>query len=321
MVASTFPEVYWAYEMREREVRKVDREEIPGQVVEGLSSRLWTFASNHHFPEPEKALRKRNYYPKSFKNYYKKYLAYIEESLKSERIKMATREHPYCLFDKFYTYDNKVYHFKTYNNQVIELPKADPLTLRNVAGIIADKNYVFNIALAPDSPPKTMDGRNNPNARWEWDIISGVDGGSFQYVKQSWDTLYWRDKHAVYIKEAHQDLKKVEGADPGSFEYLGFSFGRDRDHVFFKDRMIEMDPIQFMLNKNGFLYDQENIFHYENQLSLDAKTFKVLECKKGTNRGVGVDGHPFNGTFVLEDKNGQYEYNMDWEEKLIKVTP
>lgn len=122
---------------------------------------------------------------------------------KPKKIALATKENPYFLFDNFYTYDNKVYEFKTYTNQKIVVPEADPLTFRNVAGIKADKKHVFCNKLSSNSPPKsiTVNGfsKNNPNAIWEWEIEKGVDGSSFNYIKERCDTIFWRDNHSVFI--------------------------------------------------------------------------------------------------------------------------
>ncbi len=316
VVMTTFPEVLWGYKIT-KGVNRLLAENIPQDKVAFLSEKFWSFSENNDFPEPQKALKKRGYFYKSFKNYYKKYLAYVEESLKPQKIAKATKENPYHLFDEFYTYDYKVYEFRTYTNQVIELPKADPLSFRNVAHVKADKNFVFKQKLAVNSPPKSIKKGNftvnNPKAIWEWHIVDGVHGGSFEYIKEKWDTIYYRDKDNIFY-----GLKKI-AADRNTFEYLDFCFGRDKNHVFCYDSIIPIDTNSCELSKNGFICDQENIFHFDNQIPLDAKTFKVLECIKGTYKGVGANGHPINGTFVLEDKYGKYEYNKDWEQEKIKL--
>lgn len=313
IVMTTFPDVLWGYKIGET-VNKILAANIPQNKVEQLSERFWSFSENGNFPEAPKAFNKRNYFYKNFKNYYKKYLAYIEETLKPEKIAKATQEEPYHLLEDFYTYNNKVYHFKNFNNQIIELPHADPLTFGS-RGYWADENYVFNLRLTPDSPTNRLPGgRNNPKAIWEWYIVEGIHGGSYEYIKERWDTVYFRDKDSVFY-----NLKKIVEADRDSFEYLDFCFGRDKNHVFYADKIIPIDTHNFVLNENGFLWDQKNIFHYNNQLPLDAQSFKVLDCKKGTYIGVGINGQPFTGTFVLEDKNGVYEYNKDWEGALIKL--
>ncbi len=315
VVMTTFPEALWGYEIAE-EVHKIPPKNISQDMIDHLSSKFWTFSENNDFPEPQKAINKRNYFYKNFKNYYKKYLAYIEETLKPQRIATATKEEPYRLINNFYTYGNKVYEFRDYTNQIIELPKADPLTF-GARGYLADKNYVYACRLTPDSPTNDLPGgRNNPKAIWEWYIVEGIHGGSYEYIKEKWDTIYFRDKDNIFY-----GLKKVEDADRNSFEYLDFCFGRDKNQVFFCDRIIPINTNDFELNANGFIYDRQNIFHYGNQIPLDAQTFKVLECKKGTYKGVGINGHPSTGTFVLEDKNGKYEYNRDWEgEKVKRIT-
>lgn len=315
MVASTYPEVHWAYEITNNNIKKINPGGLPENIKKDLSNKFWSFSSNNDFPEPKKALTKRNYYFKSFKNYYKKYLVFIEEQEKPKKIVLATKESPYNLFDKIYTFNNKVYEFRTYTNQIIEIPSADPFTFRNVSGILADKNHVYLCQLTHNSPPnihpKYGKSANNPNAIWEYKIIDYIDGESFDYVKEKWDTVYWKDKNNAFIYNRDtKQLKKVNQADSTSFEYLDFCFAKDKNHVFFLDIIIPIDVNNYKLNKNGFIYDDNNIFHYENQITLNAPTFEVIKFESSAN--------PFIGSFILKDKNGTYEYNRSWENKKIK---
>ena len=311
IVSSIFPEVLEAFKLTNSKVEKIDKN-LPIEIVNNLTDKFWSFSKNNSFPEPKEALNKRNYFYKTFKNYYKKYLAYIEEVERPNKIAQATKENPYHLFDNFYTYNNKVFDYKTYTKQVLELPQADPITFRNVAGIKADKNFVFNIKLAPNSPPKTSKVgtyiMNNPNSIWEWIIVDGIDGNSFNYVKEKWDTVYWKDKNAVFIYE-NQELIKLEEADSKTFTYLNFCYGKDKNNLFYLDKVIPIDVNNYTINKNGFIFDNNNIFHYENKLELNAKTFKVLKYDSEVN--------PFKGEFILEDKNGQYSYNRNRKEAII----
>ncbi len=310
MVATTYPEVLVAYQITNEKVRKIAADKMPVSVAEHLSNKLWSFSDNNSFPEPKKALNKRNYHYKNFKNYYKKYLLHIEEVEKPGKISIATKDKPYHLFDKFYTYDNKVFQFRSYTNQIIELPKADPLTLRNVSGMLVDKNFIFYDKLTSNSPPKSVDRQNNSKAIWEWAIAASVDGDSFNYVKEKWDTVYWKDKDAVFIIRDHVPTK-LKQVDSETFEYLDFCFGKDKTHVYYRDTIIPIDVNNFELNKSGFISDDKHIFHYEHQIQLDPDTFNVLHYKSDVN--------PFIGPFILEDKNGKYEYKRETELKITKL--
>lgn len=318
LVATIFPDVLEAYQINFEEVKKINNKKVPPETVEKLLNKFWSFSENNDFPTPLKALNKRNYFYKNFKNYYKKYLVYMNEIEKPDKISQATKELPYHLFGNFYTYNSKVFDFYS-KNQVIALPEADPLSLRQVDGvglILADKNYVFMKRLAPNSPPEFYKNGNNSflptlKAIYEYYIVKGIDGASFNYTKNKWENVYWKDKDSVFIHlEVQRQLKKIEQADSDSFEYLDFCFGKDKNHVFYKDNVIPINPIHFTINKHGFIFDDEHIFHYQNKIPLDAKTFKVLKYENDTN--------PFIGTFVLEDKNGKYEYNEKWENEKIK---
>lgn len=105
-------------------------------------------------------------------------------------------------------------------------------------------------------------------------------------------------------------MTKLEQADSKTFEYLDFCFGKDLNHIFYLDKVIPIDRNNFILDKNGFIYDDKNIVHFQHQILIDVKTFKVIEYQSSSN--------PFIGTFILEDKNGQYEYNRNSKEGIIK---
>lgn len=313
--ATPFPEFVEGYSIKNNNVVEINSKNKQKEVVEKLHHKFWSFSDNADFPEPKVALTKRNYLDKNFKNYYKRYLTYIEEFEKPNKIASAIKENPYHLFDDFYTYENKVFQFRKYTNQVIEIPQACPLTFRNVSGILADKNYVFLSRLSDSSPPITIKEKsftiNNPNAIWEFYTCEGVDGESFDYVKEKWDTIYWKDKNSVFIYlNATMQLKKMAQADHTTFKYLGFCFGKDKNHIFYYDTVLPIRLDNYSLDKNGFIYDENSIFHYQNHIPLNAQTFKVINTKRTKN--------PFNPTYVLEDKNGKYEYNRIWKNGIIK---
>lgn len=313
IISSIFPEVFEAYKITNKEAKKINQK-LPTDILNNLIDKFWSFSKNNNFPEPNKALSKRDYFYKDFKKYYKKYLQYIDEVEKPTKIAQATKDSPYHLFDNFYTHNNRVFEHTMFTNQVVELPESDPVSFRDVAGIKADKNFVYNRRLAVNSPPECIDNGSiltlNPNAIWEWVIVSGIDTNSFEYVKDKWDPVYWKDKESVFIYQ-NKELIKLEQADSKTFEYLSFCFGKDKDHVFYLDKVILIDVNNFTLNKNGFIFDDNAIFHYQNKLQLDAKTFKILEYESEVN--------PFIGTFILEDKNGQYKYNKDWEQYIQPI--
>lgn len=314
IVSTILPEVIEAYQIKSNQVENIKPNDLPKPVIERLLNTFWSFSENNSFPEPNKALKKRNYLYKNFKNYYKKYLLFIEEQEKPKKIAQATKESPYHLFDKFYSYDHKVYEFRTFTKQTIEIPNADPLTFRDVSGLYADKNYVFLSRLTHNSPPNTnpkTGSGNNPNAIWEFYIVEGVDGESFTYVKEKWDTIYWKDQRSVYIYNQYKrKLIAVENADITTFEYLNFTYGKDQNNIFYLDQVIDINPYKYTLDKYGFIFDNNNIYHFENKLLLDASTFKVLKSERTTNY--------LFPNFFLSDKNGTYKYNRKWKNEKIK---
>jgi len=313
IVTTTFPEIIESYKIDKNLVKKIKPEQTPLEIVTKLTNKFWSFATNNQFPDVSIALNKRNYFYKNFKSYYKKYLKYIAEIEKPTKISQATKEHPLHLFDKIYTYNNKVFEFRTFTDQVIEIPNADPLTFRNVSGIYADKNHVYLNRLTPNSPkninPKT--GGNNPNAIWEYFIVDNVDGKSFNYVKEKYDTIYWKDINSVFIYDKiKRNLIKVVNADIKTFKYLSHIYGKDKNTIFCLEKPININSENFIIGKYGFIYDDCNVYHFENKLPLDGKTFKVINTKK-TKQWLYPD-------FYLEDKNGTYIYNRNWEGIKIK---
>lgn len=308
IITSTYPEVLKAYQITTNNIKVKNPSSIPIEEIETLTNLFWSFSENNQFPEPNIALNKRNYFYKGFKNYYKKYLAYIEEQEKPKKIALATVDAPYHLFDKFYTYNNKVFEFRTFTNQVIEILGADPLTFRNVSGIYADKNHVFIARLTSNSPPNTnpKTGRgNNPNAIWEYYIVEGVDGASFTYVKEKWDTIYWKDNKMVYTYNRDKRiLAPLTGVDLKTFEYINFTYGKDKNKIYCYENALEIDPKNYLLDKYGFIKDNDNIYHFENKIQLDAHSFKVLKTEKTKQFAFP--------NYILEDKNGTYTYNRKY---------
>nr|WP_294923339.1 DKNYY domain-containing protein [uncultured Flavobacterium sp.] len=313
IISSIFPEVFEAYKITDKEATKTNQK-LPLNIVNNLIDKFWSFSKNNNFPEPSKALSKRDYFYKDFKNFYKKYLEYVNEIEKPTKIAQATNDTPYHLFDNFYTYNNRVFEYNIYTKEFIELPESDPVSFRDVAGIKADKNFVYNRILATNSPPELINQEGvfiiNPNTIWEWVIVSGIDGDSFENIKQKWDTVYWKDKNSVFIYEK-RNLIKIEKADSKTFKHLDFCFGKDKDQMFYLDKVIPIDVNNYTLNKNGFIFDSNTIFHYQNKLQLDAGTFKILEYESEQN--------PFIGTFIIEDKNGRYKYNKEWEKNIHSI--
>ncbi|MDP8080006.1 DKNYY domain-containing protein [Phocoenobacter skyensis] len=241
--------------------------------------------------------------------------------MKKQLIQKATKDKPYLLINhkyiQIYTDGGKVYQQEQivdviagkFIQRITEIPNADPYSLKRMkCGTLKDKNNVFATRLTKNSPPETIKTEfgviNNPNAIYEYYAIPGIDGKSFKAIKEEYDTIYYQDKNAIFY-----GFEKMENADRESFEYLDFCYARDKNFVFCKDNVIEIDTHNFKLNNNGFIYDEKNIFHYEHQVFLDAKTFEVLGAVKGTYDGVSAEGFIFNGTFIVKDKNGEYLYD------------
>ncbi|MCF6349350.1 MAG: DKNYY domain-containing protein [Flavobacteriaceae bacterium] len=316
IITSIYPDVEHGYSIEKGKLTKITNSKINNNVVQHLIDKMWSFRVKNDFPEPKKALRKRTYFYKPLKSAYKRYLKQIEEIEKPAKIARATKEDPYHLFDEFYAYDNKVFEISSYGT--VEVPKADPLTFRCVTNrppcFYADKNIVF------EEKNEFEESIINEKPYFKhikkyFKIIDGIDGSTFNYVKDRWETIFWKDKKHVFIYSkkrflffsiyGEEQLIRLNNADVKTFEQLSFGFGKDKNNIYYCGKIMDIDNKNYIINKNGFIYDDKNVYHFTNNLNLDGKTFKVIKYESETN--------PFLGVFILEDKNGQYEYEHTCE--------
>lgn len=310
IVTSIAPEVEVGYMISKDKLEKVSSNDLKRHIIDPLLDKFWSFMRKNDFPEPSRAFKIKDYYYKPFQNAFKKYVKHREEIERPAKILQASKENPFHLFDDFYTFDQKVFDI---SRSVVEVVNADPYSFKKLGNAFLDKNYVFSRRLTNNGVPATVQNMLAPETNWEYIIIPGIDAQTFTFVRERWDTLYWKDKNYVYIETTetgYTSYRKVEIAEVNSFEYLNFCFGKDKNHVFYKDQIIAIDPQHFELNINGFIYDHKNIYHYQNKIELDPHTFKIIsvECLQ----------NPFMGTFILEDKNGRYEYEQS--KGLIPLT-
>ncbi len=305
VVTSIAPDVVHGYQIEKNSCSKIPASKIKNETVTLLIDRFWSFRTKNDFPEPALALKKRNYFYKPFRSAYKEYQELQQLIEKPHRISIATPENPYLLFDQFYSFNEKVFELNSFSKgKFTEVPMADPYTFKKTGNAFTDKNHVFSSKLIHTSPV-TMQTFLDPDITWEYFIVPGIDGKTFTYVADRWDTLFWKDKNGVYYEskdKGYPFYEKIETADLNTFVYLDFCFAKDKNHVFYKDKVIDIDIEKFTVNKNGFIFDSNNIYHYENKLELDPLTFKVLQYESDTN--------PFLGNFILEDKNGTYKYEQ-----------
>lgn len=301
IITSIVPEVEMGYAISKGKLEKVSSNELKSHITDPLLDKFWSFMKKNDFPEPDRAFKIKDYYYKPFQNAFKKYVNLQEEIARPTRILQASKENPFHLFDDFYTFNQKVFDI---SRTAVEVVDADPHSFKKLGNAFLDKNYVFSRRLTNNGVPATVQNVGHPKTRWEYIIIPGIDAQTFTFVRERWDTLYWKDKNYIYLETeaGYTDYRKVELADVKSFEYLGFCFGKDKNHVFYKDQIIAIDPQHFELNINGFISDNKNIYHYQNKIELDPHTFKIISVESLQN--------PFMGTFILEDKNGTYEYEQ-----------
>ncbi|MDI7202958.1 DKNYY domain-containing protein [Leptospira santarosai] len=173
------------------------------------------------------------------------------------------------------------------------LEGVDPFTLRKITWyLLADSRFVIQNGI----------------------ILDGIDGASFQSLSRSRDEIYFKDKDSVYV-EKFGKLKKLDNADPITFQNIGPVYAKDKNRFFYSDIELEGLSEKYQLNECGFLYDDTVIYHYGFRIDMDAKTFEVLDFEK--NPKV-MNPHYRSGPYRLKDKNGTYLYE-DISKKLSLI--
>lgn len=145
-----------------------------------------------------------------------------------------------------------------------------------------------------------------------------IDADSFEALNLS----YAKDKRQVIYfhpcKFENAILYRFDMADPNSFEPVGKMNGKDKNHVYIRDRIIEdADPATFESLDHGYARDKHNVFtEFGQKTKLDRNTVKIISDyyqidSKGVHYGggdviVGADAKTFK---VIKDEI--YPYAKD----------
>lgn len=113
------------------------------------------------------------------------------------------------------------------------------------------------------------------------DILSDVDAKTFAIIKNSG---YIKDKNAIFAIKAdgaHRWASRVDGADMSSFAGAGGSYGKDRNHVFFEERIVESaDPSTFVAEEQdagvGYAKDKQHVFFEDRTISDRPNSFRLI---------------------------------------------
>jgi len=289
-----------------------------------LTEKFWHFSQDRVFPAPEVALRKRNYFYEPLKRSYRRYRKRMQEQEKPARIRAATAESPfhYDFDQRFLTFEGRVLYNDSVTGDVLELPGADPFSF-GLKGFPMDENhyYEYRLRVMRDEGGEHLSGSRSGRVTACFQVHPSIDPQSFTHVKKRVEPVYLKDSSLVYVRKKrplegtpyfNQCIMAVPGADPESFSYLGFHYGRDGRQLYVLDTPLPVDPGDFQLDlATGFLWDRRHVFHYDVRLSLDGASFSVVSSESEVN--------PFLGPFVLQDKTGRYRYDRDGK-KLVRLT-
>lgn len=275
---------------------------ISATRLAALSDKFWGFARDNRFPDAQTSMRRRDYQCKPFRRAWKRYQQWREHEEMPARIAAATRENPYRLMDGILSWDGKVYRDHSYTGQMVELPGADPLRLRRVAGFYADDRHVWQWRPVANSPPLTVMGAyghpiNNPEAVWEYAVVEGAYGKDFRWLDDPWDGLYYSDGRRIYAT-GEGALTPLPGVQASQFSLYGQCFGRTDNAVFYAETALPLNPAK--LQTDGFLiWDDQRLFLRKAPIALSVDGLLSLG-------EVRLDGRPSEHAKKVSNRDGEY---------------
>ena len=289
VIATTFPEAFGAVRLSAGRVDQLGADAVEPGHMEALSARLWRFARNGAFPDPASSMRARSCQCKAFRRAWKAYLSWRDTQERPARIAAATRAAPFNLLQDIFVADGVVFQRHDFTGRDIPFPGADALSFRVEAGYFADHAHVWQRQLAPGSPPETvLQGAmrvNNRAAIWEYRPIPGADGGTFRWLFDRFDTLFWRDGARVYAETrvhaegAGRRLVPLDGVDPDGFRAYGRCFGTDGHHVHFMATPLQLNAAELQ-TEDLFIWDQSRVFIRDHELPFRGDGFRILARKR-----------------------------------------
>ncbi|WP_392551171.1 DKNYY domain-containing protein [Orbus wheelerorum] len=119
------------------------------------------------------------------------------------------------------------------------------------------------------------------------------------------------DKNNVYLDQITENrtLIKLDNVDDKTFQSTNhYGFAIDKNHVYFKGKILPLDVKSARLTVYGFAFDNNDVYYYFHPVELDGKTFKVLRYQSSL----------FSEPFIVSDKNGLYHYDTDSNINILK---
>ena len=197
-------------------------------------------------------------------------------------------------------------------NRLRRLERLDPATFRNAgAGYVRDKNGVYKYY-------KTYITFDDKDLKRE----PIFDARSFRIIDA--DGRYVRDRNNVYL-----DNKKIEGADPSTFEILkkdNITYAKDKNNIYYWGNKIEgAEKYSFeIMDDPSFSRDIHNIYFLGKKT--DKKSYPSEYEKRGNDvyrynkKLEGIDANTFEKMSLIsgfKDKNGYYV--IDKDKNVVKI--
>ena len=248
-------------------------------LAQRLTERLWSFARKGQFADAAGSMRRQTVQCKPFRTAWTRYVAWQQEQARPARIAAATPDDPFWLYPDFATAGGEVWHWDGFRKKRTVIQGADPVSFRKVGDVFADHRHVWVHRLAAGSPPASIPTggggtRANPQAVWEYAPVPDVDGGSFTWLFDRWDTIFYRDATRVYAME-DTGLVPLPGVSAAAFRAFGQCFGTDGVQIWSGSHAIPLDPRQTQ-HDGTFLWDGTRVFRGHRELPLNAAGFRVL---------------------------------------------
>ncbi len=249
----------------------------------------------------------------------------------------------FTALDDHYAKDNAVVYFcdnyidfklfeTTRKNKIIQILQADVVSFETID---SDYNYAKDkyrayyegigfavVDVASFVPLDSQFGKDSRAGYFQQAPIRGSDGASFAVVSRN----FAKDKRTVYycwnildtpINGATSGIRTIQNALPDSFTAVGLYYATDKDHAFYKDKLIaEAEPATFVQWEEVYTQyarDSTRIyFQYHRIEAADRQTFSLLTDEYAQDRQtIFYQDHPLTNadrpTFTVL----QYGYAKD----------
>jgi len=149
-----------------------------------------------------------------------------------------------------------------------------------------------------------------------FDLVAGADVKSFQTLENNFSRLPSIRQYAIDEKFVYYKGKTISGADPSSFVVLGYSWGKDCNHIYTAYKIVSNDPDHFVKIDRHLSKDSKCIYYADRVISYDAPHFQLLAKADGftyfkDRQSIFVNGARFNEPDVHSFEPLRHGYARD----------